>query len=117
MNRTLAYLSLILLVPPFIVEAQTIEQIIGNSERVVSDIISLLFFLATVVFFWGIVKYIFAGGDEDKLKEARTTILYGIVFLGIMVAVWGFVLIIVRFVFGGAGTTQTIPGPDIVQPL
>jgi hypothetical protein len=56
--------------------------------------------VATAIFLWGGVRYIAAGGDEEKVKEARSMIIWGIIFLAVMVAVWGFVNIVLDFVFG-----------------
>ncbi|OFX79030.1 MAG: hypothetical protein A2071_10900 [Bacteroidetes bacterium GWC1_47_7] len=49
---------------------------------------------------WGVVRYISAGGDEEKTKEARQMIIWGVIFLAVMVAVWGFVNIVLDFIFG-----------------
>ena len=61
---------------------------------ILDPIIGVLLLLATVVFLWGIVKYIFAGDDTEKLKEARQFIMWGIVGLFVMISVWGLVELI-----------------------
>jgi len=65
-----------------------------------NTIIVFLFLVATVIFLFGVVRYISAGGEEDKQAEARNMIMWGIIFLAVMVAVWGFVNIVLDFVFG-----------------
>ncbi|TSC79100.1 MAG: hypothetical protein G01um101429_607 [Parcubacteria group bacterium Gr01-1014_29] len=75
-------------------------------------IITVLMVLATVVFLWGIVKYLTAGGDEEKIKEARSMIIWGIIFLAVMVAVWAFVNIVLDFVFGNAAIPGVPIGPQ-----
>jgi hypothetical protein len=82
--------------------------IVGNSELseilssifgLLNTIVVLLMLLATVVFIWGLVKYLFSGGDEDAIKEARQLIIWGIISLSVMVAAWGFVNVIIDFFF------------------
>ena len=94
----------------------TIETVIQQLSDIFNSIIPLLVLLATALFLWGIVKYITAGGDEEKLREARNLIVWGIVFLSVIVAVWGFVNIIIDFIFG-TNTIHNIPGGDIVETL
>ena len=75
----------------------------------INIIIVFLFLVATVIFLWGVVKYITAGGEEDKQEEARNMIVWGIIFLAVMVAVWGFVYVVLDFIFGTEGS---VPIPN-----
>ena len=87
--------------------------ILGKFSGLLNALVTFLILLATVVFLWGIVKYIMAGGDEEKIKEARSTIIYGIIFLAVMLAVWGFVNIVLDFIFGtDQGRVGVPPGPQ-----
>ena len=100
---------------PLATFAQTrgVVEILQSVSGLLNIIITFLILLATVLFLWGIVKYIMAGGDEEKLKEARNTIIYGIIFLAVMIAVWGFVNIVLDFVFGSGAGREAIPsGPQ-----
>src|SRR3989338_1056826 len=90
-----------MLTAPFITLAQgAFDDVIGNVSNGVNTIIIFLFLVATVSFLWGGVKYISAAGDEEKTKEARQMIIWGVIFLAVMVAVWGFVNIVLDFIFG-----------------
>ncbi|MDO8600595.1 MAG: hypothetical protein Q7R73_03175 [bacterium] len=53
--------------------------------------INFLLVLATLVFLWGILKYITAGGDAAKVAEARSYIIWGIVGLAVMASVWAII--------------------------
>jgi len=108
--RTLIATSLAL--APLAASAQrSIEDIFGDLSGFLNIIITFLILLATVLFLWGIVKYITAGGDEEKTKEARGMIIWGIVFLAIMVAVWGFVNVLLEFILETDSSTPT-PIPE-----
>lgn len=78
----------------------TISQIFGNIETVVRQAIGLLFVVATFVFLWGVVTYVIAGGDEKKVSEAKSYIIYGLVGLFVMVAMWGIVNAAFTTIFG-----------------
>ena len=78
----------------------TIGSLLNNVGQVANRATSLLSVVATLVFLWGIIRYVIAGGDEDKLKEGRQYIIYGLVGLGVMLAVWGIVNAVVTTLFG-----------------
>ena len=94
----------------------TIFDILDRISTVFGFIIPILLLLATAVFLYGVVRYITAGGDEQQLTEARTYIVYGIIALAVMVAMWGLVALLINFVFGTT-PIPNIPGADIVEEL
>lgn len=59
-------------------------------------LIPLLFSLTLVVFIFGVYRYfIEGGGNDEKRKEGRTFLLYGIGGFVVMVAIWGIVNLLV----------------------
>lgn len=64
------------------------------TESILSPLIPILIGLAVVVFLWGILKYITAGGDEKKRSEGIKFMAFGIIGLFVMVSVWGLVNIL-----------------------
>jgi len=56
-----------------------------------------------------VVQYITAGGDEEKRKAGRNTMLYGIIGLFVMVAVWGLVNVLIS-TFGLDTAVPVVPG-------
>ena len=82
----------------------------GDLVRVALPIVVALALLA---FFWGLAKFIFASGDEDKRDDGKRIMIWGIVALFVMVSVWG----LVNFVGDALGIDQgetidvpTVPG-------
>ena len=92
---------------PFIASAaSTIEEIFDLLKDILTNnVIPLLFVAATVVFLWGVITYITAGGDEDKSTDGKKYIIWGIIAMFAMVAIWG----IVQAVSGTFG----LPGSGI----
>lgn len=70
--------------------------------------INFLLVLATLVFLWGILKYITAGGDAAKIAEARSYILWGIIGLAVMASVWA-IINYLKDTLGIGGGDNTIP--------
>ena len=84
----------------------TISQLLGNIESVLRRSIGILFVLATVVFLWGVIQYVIAGGDEDKIKTAKDYIVWGLVGLFVMLTMWGIVYAVTGLFFtGGSGSS------------
>jgi len=91
---------------PAFAYAANVQSILGQVSQILNSIIPILMILATVVFLWGVITYITAGGDEEKAKAGRGYIIWGLIGLFAMVAVWGLVLALVStFQVGG----QAIP--------
>lgn len=59
-------------------------------------LIPLIFAVAIIVFIIGVYRFFIAGaGEDEKRKEGRTFILYGIGGLVVMVSLWGIVNLLV----------------------
>ena len=77
-------------------------------ENLINKVVPLIIGIAGLVFIWGLVSYVTAGGDEEKKKTARDTMVYGIIVLFVMVSVWGLVNILVG-TFGLNNATSPAP--------
>ena len=89
---------------PMFAMAAGLTDLITTVQNIINSLIPLFMIIATVVFLWGIIQYITAAGDEDKVKEGRSYIIYGLIGLFVMVSVWGLVKIIAD-TFGVTGGT------------
>ncbi len=83
----------------------TIEGFIGKAQKIMNLIIPLLMVIVLAVFFWGVAKFITAGGDENKRKEAKNYIIYGLIGMFVLVAWWGIIQIVLNTFFGGVETS------------
>jgi len=106
-KKTLAGIALTTLaMVPMLAFAADITTILETGKTILNSLIPILMILATVVFLWGVITYITAGGDEEKAATGRAYIIWGLIGLFAMVAIWGLVLALVStFQVGG----QQIP--------
>lgn len=66
-----------------------IKGLILAAGRVISYAITLAIGIALLVFFWGLVKYIFKADSPQSKDEGKNIMIWGVVTLFIMVSVWG----------------------------
>lgn len=65
-------------------------------DVLITSVIPLLIAVATLVFIYGIIKYLTAGGDEDKASEGRRMMVFGLIALAVMISMWGLVALLVQ---------------------
>lgn len=64
------------------------QKFLSLIDRVIYSIIGF----ALLAFLWGIVKFVFFGSSNDKLRtEGRSYMLYGILTLFVMTSLWGII--------------------------
>ncbi|MCC7500238.1 hypothetical protein IT396_00265 [Candidatus Nomurabacteria bacterium] len=67
-----------------------IHSLVINIGRIVAALVPILITLALVVFFWGLVRYLW-GGSGAKHAAGRQLMIYGLIALFVMVSVWGLI--------------------------
>lgn len=118
MKKTLAILSLYAL--PVVALAQTgagedVDSLITAIDRWISALIPILIAAAVLFFFYGLAKFMLAAGDEEKRKDGKNIMIWGIVTLFVMVAVWGLVGFLANTFFGGTSPAAP-PAPGTPSP-
>ena len=106
------YFALSLFILPVFTYADNFSKtsgLLGSAKDIVNKtLIPLVFSLALLVFFWGVVKYIWSSGDDKN--EGKKIMIWGIVALFVMASVWGLVAFIQTELFGSSNPTNiTIP--------
>ena len=95
---------------PMVAMAAGLVDTIGTIKNILNLVIGLLFVLVTVYFIWGVMGYIFAGGEEKKLEEGKRHMIWGIIGMAVMAGAWGLVNILLQtFGISNQGI-PTIPG-------
>ena len=97
----------------FAAELGNVERILTAIGRLIDIALPIVVGLALLAFFWGLVKFIFAQGNEEAKSEGKKIMLWGLIALFVMVAVWG----LVRFIGSALGISDfggTIPIPSVL---
>jgi len=71
-------------------QQQDIPGVLTIISRILNTVIPILITLGVIFFIWGVIQYVTAK-DEEKQKEARQTMIYGIIGLFVIVSIWGLV--------------------------
>jgi drug/metabolite transporter (DMT)-like permease len=57
--------------------------------EIINPIILLLATLAFIAFLWGVVEFVYNAADEERRKEGREAIMWGLIGLVIIFGVYG----------------------------
>ena len=88
-------LTFVVLLPSIVLADNPLLNVLGNFSEWIGDAIIIAIGLAIVFFFWGLAKYILLNaGDEEKKKEGRNIMIWGVIALFIMVSIWGIVSVL-----------------------
>ncbi len=73
-----------------------LDSFIGQvNDLILSPLLTLLFTIAFIIFFYGVVQFVMNPDNQDKIKLGKAHMLYGILGLCIMFAVWGILQIVI----------------------
>ncbi len=79
-----------------IAEANVVTLMESVNRVIINPLIILLFALAVVYFLFGLAKFLLAQGNEEVRKTSKSHMVWGIVGMFIMVAVFGIMNIILK---------------------
>ncbi len=102
-----------LLLTPLFVFADTLRDVVVKVGDIINLIIPLMVAIALIAFFWGLIKYLFAQGNEESKTDGKKIMLWGIVALFVMVSIWGIIRVIADTFNIQSGTTITPPKVQI----
>src|SRR3989338_9068797 len=71
-----------------------IDTRIGQVMSTLRLIIALLFIIATLIFLWGVIRFIASSADEAGRAKAKGIMTWGIIGLAIMAVAWGITTIL-----------------------
>jgi len=108
--------SLGLAIAPFLAFAQvgtggcanqlpgTLQSIICTVGNILNTLIPIMMVLAIVYFIWGVIQYVISS-DEEAKKSGKDRMIWGIIGLVAIVAVWGLVAVLTN-TFGLTGNAN-----------
>lgn len=85
----------------------TLASVIASLISLINLIVGVLAALALVLFFWGLVKYIYHSDDAHSREEGRSSIMWGLIALFVLFSIFGILQILDIAFFGG--TSAGIP--------
>jgi fumarate reductase subunit D len=112
------YLQILLLCLPGVAYAQSdITSLITNITTLIQSAVPVLLMLAVLVCFWGLVKFIYHADDEKARESGRGIMVWGMIALFVMVALWAIVGFIQSTLdIGGTGPTGAAPNTPTTIP-
>ena len=87
----------------------SIQKILTNTQDLINILLQIVMTLAFVVFIWGIVKFIAAAGNPQKMTQAKHTILYGIIGIAVMAMITGIIAFLQTYFGIQGGVPIKIP--------
>jgi hypothetical protein len=90
-------------------EIRNLTDVINLFIGIGTALIPLLGAIAFFAFVWGIARFIKSAGSEKEVKDSKNLIIWGIVGLFVLVAIWG----IIAFLRSEFGFTGGIGVPQI----
>ncbi len=81
---------------------------IASIGNILNTLLPIFITLAVLVFFWGLVKFIFQAGDDRE--KGRNIMIWGLIGLFVIVSVWGIVSFLGNLFGIGQGGTAPVPG-------
>jgi len=94
MSRSLAVLAAFL-APIFAYAAiSDLRSLIGKFTDILQALIPIMIGLGLLAFFWGIANFILNADNEEKRREGRQVMLWGVIALTVMVLIAGILTVI-----------------------
>lgn len=87
--------SMVFAAPP-----TSLQDLIGRFQEIINGLVPLAMSLAVLAFIWGLAVYIYNADVPAKRKEGYMFMVYGIIALFVMTAMWGLVAVLNSTIFG-----------------
>lgn len=88
------------------------ETLVTEVGDIVGALIPVIIGIGMVVILWGLVVFATSAGDPDKRQSGIQTMIWGVVILFVMVALWGLVELVETLTGVNSGTGAPT-GPDV----
>ena len=104
---------------PFVAFAQSsggVSQLLRDLAGWIDIATPIVFALAFLAFFWGLLRYIFAKGDPASTESGRNIMIWAVIALFVMVSIFGIIRLLQEtFHISGAGvpTLPEVPATGI----
>jgi len=97
-------------VPSLVLAQGNLPELNKRLLEFVNGAIKVLVALTVLVFIFGVIRYIAAGGDPEATKKARGFILWSVIGFALILGIWGVARFFLQGIFGSDVTTiPTVP--------
>ena len=116
-NRILPTLAVLAIALPMIASAAGTAQdivtpIANHILALVRVLVLIVFVLAVVAFGWGIVQFIFAGGDPAGIAKAKSFLLWSVIGMAVMASLFGLITFLQQY-FGVIAGGLNVQAPGV----
>ena len=84
-----------------------------NIQTIIVYATRIAYMLAFLAFFWGIAMFLFNAGDDEKRKKGMSIMIWSIVAIFVMTAIWGIVAVLSNTLGANDATPQDINIPTV----
>lgn len=109
-----ASLPLLALLLPMLTSAATLRDTLVLMSQFLNGVIGLFITLAIVVFFWGLIKYLWSM-DTENAHEGLKIMFWGLIAIFVMVSIWGIIRLL-QNTLSVTSTDPVIPKGIVVNP-
>ena len=95
---------------PMAAMAATVDTGLTKIKDLLITIIAILFVLVTLWFIWGVIQYVSAAGEAEKLKAGKDHMIWGIIGMAVAAGAWGLVKLLLETFGVGSSGIPTVPG-------
>lgn len=94
--KFITYASLFTPLAAFAAAADIVSPILVNVKAALDIVVPIAITLALIYFIWQVIQYVIAADEESK-TDKRQKMLYGVVGLFVIIAIWGLVNFIASY--------------------
>jgi len=116
MKKYTNLLILAFLFLPVTASAYGLQDVIRDVGEMILMLTILAMGVATLVFFWGLVKFIINTGSGSEAEQAKGIMFWGIIALFVMFSVWGLVRLL-QSTFQLNNSSQAPGVPDLLYEI
>ena len=87
-----------------------IDALVVAFGSIIKKVIPIVFALAIIYFFFGLIKFIRSAGDPKAAAEGKSIMIYGVIAIAVMISVYG----LVAFLVSSFCLTNTTISPPCV---
>ena len=99
---TVLSLSAVAVAAPSLASAATIAELVRDAGGFMNTLIGIFIALAVVVFFWGLIRWLWSVGPDDA-HQGLKIMFWGLIAIFVMVSIWG----LIRVIQGSVGIDES----------